>query len=112
MVRIDLDGKVREGARQLRGEVIYIDTFGNLVTNLTRGRVMDFAERCGRGRLLVDIGGSRRIGLRKTYADVAVGAPVAVFGSFETLEIAIRDGSAAARFKRGVGSPVVLKTED
>ena len=37
----------------------------------------------------------------QAYGDVPSGAPLATFGSFGLLEIAIRDGSAASRF--GVG---------
>jgi len=40
------------------------------------------------------------------YGDVPTGAPLATFGSFELLEIAVRDGSAASFFGSGEGAPV------
>ena len=39
----------------------------------------------------------------QAYGDARKGVPLATFGSFELLEIAVRDGSAAARFARGSG---------
>jgi len=36
------------------------------------------------------------------------GAPLAIFGSFGLLEVAVRDGNAAAHFAAGPGSSVSL----
>ena len=74
---------VRDADGWLRGEIILIDRFGNAVTNLLGVHV---------GDLLV---GSHEIPLRRTYADVAAGEPVALVGSSGLIEIAVRDGSAA-----------------
>jgi len=41
-----------------------------------------------------------------TYAALPKGAPLATFGSFGLLEVAIRDGNAATRFGAGPGSSV------
>jgi S-adenosylmethionine hydrolase len=43
------------------------------------------------------------------YADVEPGAPVALVGSNGLLEIAVRDGSAAARLGARRGARVVLR---
>ena len=67
----------------LEGEVITIDRFGNAVTNL-------FGWRGGSVRLHDTV-----LPLRRTYADVEPGEPVALAGSSGFIEIAIRDGSAA-----------------
>ncbi|HSA55064.1 MAG TPA: SAM-dependent chlorinase/fluorinase [Gemmatimonadaceae bacterium] len=74
---------VREGNGALRGEVIAIDRFGNLVTNLAgvRGGVVRIA-----GQVLP---------VRRTYGDAPPAALVALVGSSGLLEIAMRDGSAA-----------------
>ena len=42
----------------------------------------------------------------QAYGDVPSGAPLATLGSYEFLEIAVRDGSAASRFESGEGAPV------
>ena len=84
---------------RVRAEIVYVDHFGNLVTNVRQG------ERGGPGELRVVIGGESLV-LRRTYADVASGALLALFGSDGYLEVAVRDGSAAERLGSGVGTTV------
>jgi S-adenosylmethionine hydrolase len=42
------------------------------------------------------------------YGDAPTGGPLATFGSFELLEIAVRDGSAAEHFAAGARAPVIV----
>ncbi len=93
--------------QELRGEVIYVDGFGNLVTNIDRGRA-DQLHACFRDQSLsVRIKrGAAPIRIVDTYAAVPKGAPLATFGSFGLLEIAIRDGNAATHFSSGPGSSI------
>jgi S-adenosylmethionine hydrolase len=79
------------------GEVIKVDRFGNLITNL-------IAPRGG----VVEIAG-RSITLARAYADAAPGALVALVGSSGLVEVAVRDGSAAALLSAARGAPVVLR---
>jgi len=69
----------------LLGEVIHVDRFGTLVTNLPREHV----AAGGRVRAA-----SHDLPLKATFADVPPGEPVAFVGSGGTLEIAVRDGRA------------------
>lgn len=78
------------------GLVITIDRFGNAVTNLMARRG---------GVLAV---GAHRLALARAYADVEPGALVALVGSSGLVEIARRDGSAAAHLHLSRGSEVVL----
>jgi len=71
----------------LVGEVIHVDRFGTLVTNLPREHVAP----AGRVRAA-----GRDLPLKATFADVPQGEPVAFVGSGGTLEIAVRDGRADA----------------
>ena len=80
------------------GEIMYIDRFGTLITNLTSELVPEYA------RLEVedlDIGP-----IRRTYADVGTGGLLAYIGSAGAIEIAVRNGSAARRLGVGVGGRV------
>jgi len=80
------------------GQVIHVDRFGNLVTNLTPDLVPGYAV------LEAD---SLPIGpLRATFGDVEPGSLVAYLGSGGTIEIGVRDGSAARRLGLGVGGKV------
>jgi hypothetical protein len=83
------------------GEVLVADRFGNLITNLPAASGS------------VEVGG-RTVGpVRRTFADVAPGGVVAYVGSGGTIEVAVRDGSAALRFGAGRGTVVRLtRAED
>jgi S-adenosylmethionine hydrolase len=96
-----------QSSRELRGKVIYVDGFGNLVTNIDRDLAALF-NACFRGKSLsVRIKrGTAAIRIVDAYAAVPKGAPLATFGSFGLLEVAIRDGNAAAHFGAGPGSSV------
>jgi hypothetical protein len=80
------------------GEVIYIDRFGTLVTNLTAEEVPPYARVVVED---VDLGP-----LRTTFGDVPTGGLLAFLGSGGEVEIAVRDGSAARRLGLGVGGRV------
>ncbi|HJS44302.1 MAG TPA: SAM-dependent chlorinase/fluorinase [Gemmatimonadales bacterium] len=80
------------------GEVIHIDRFGTLVSNIP-ARVVEPGVRIRVGD--TDIGP-----LSRTFRDVARGVLVAFVGSGGTVEIAVRDGSAARMLGVGVGAEV------
>jgi S-adenosylmethionine hydrolase len=87
----------------LVGEVVHVDHFGNLITNLTAELVPPQA------RVVVqdlDLGA-----LQRTYSDMAPGALVAYAGSDRTVEIGVRNGSAAERLAMGVGGRVRVYLE-
>jgi S-adenosylmethionine hydrolase len=81
----------------IEGQVITIDRFGNAITNLLGLRAQS-----------VDVNGTV-LPLRRSYADVAQGEPIALVGSTGLIEIAVRDGSGAAAMGLERGSVVVLR---
>jgi S-adenosyl-L-methionine hydrolase (adenosine-forming) len=97
-VRLSLPDPLREG-RQLRGQVIYVDHFGNLVTNLP-GDAFPHAD------VSISIGDARIRGVAVSYAAAARGSLVAVVNSWNLIEIAVRDGSARERLGAVVGAAV------
>ena len=111
MVRFEPGGEVRESERELKGTVIYIDGFGNLVTNISREHIERFVRRFRGSRLLVRIGRSAPIEIRKAYGDARVRAPLATFGSFDMLEVAVRDGNAADYFAAAAGVSVTIRAK-
>jgi S-adenosyl-L-methionine hydrolase (adenosine-forming) len=76
---------------QIEGTVIHVDAFGNLITSLTGDHVPEGAaiEVEGAGGVFHPV-------LARTFSDVPEGALVAYLGSGGQLEIARRNGSAAA----------------
>ena len=88
----------RHDALTMVGEVIYVDRFGTLVSNIAG----DAVQRGARIRVEgTDVGS-----LSRTFRDVARGALVAFVGSGGTVEIAARDGSAARLLGVGVGAEI------
>jgi S-adenosyl-L-methionine hydrolase (adenosine-forming) len=96
---------------ELCGIVIYVDSYGNLVSNLPRSRIEALQTRFPTAALLVRIGGGVPIAVARTYGDVPKGAPLALFGSFEMLEIAVREGNAAEMLAAGPGTKIRVRAE-
>jgi len=103
-VRVAL-AATREVAGGVQGRVIHVDRFGNLVTSIDSETV----ERLARGAdvLTVRIAG-RRMPVVRTYGDLPIGGAGALAGSHGRLEVAVREGSAAARFRVRRGTTVRL----
>ncbi|HJU11098.1 MAG TPA: SAM hydroxide adenosyltransferase, partial [Candidatus Binataceae bacterium] len=95
---------------ELEGEIIYIDSFGNLITNISRTVFERFAHRFQQCRLSARIRRSVSLPLHRAYAEAPPGAPLAIFGSFDLLEVAVRNGNAAAHFHATVGTRVSIRT--
>jgi len=90
---------------QVKGEVVYVDRFGNLITNISEEHLRHFDDKpCE-----VFSGSKRLCPIAPFYGAVAVGRPLAVTGSTGFLEIAINGGSAAERFQLGVGGRLSVK---
>ena len=96
---------VREDHGCLLGEVVHVDHFGNLITNITRRQV---AELCG-GSVAISAGTFDHIPLKRAYGEASPGELIALFGSSDTLEIAIAGGSAATKTGLPRGATVVAR---
>ncbi len=80
----------------LHGELLTIDRFGNAITNLA-----------ARDTGSVEVAG-QRVRIVRTYGEAIPGELIALVGSSGLLEIAVRDGHAAARLRLARGQGVVL----
>lgn len=100
LARIALPAPVRDGG-VLRGEVVYVDGFGNLVTNLEAAGLPTTVAS-------VEIAGRSIAGLAATYASVEPGGVVALVDSWGLVEIAVRNGSARAVLEVEIGAPVTV----
>lgn len=76
----------------LRGKIIHIDKFGNAITNI---RKQDFLEVKNGRRFEIFIRNIRLKRIVNTYADVSKADALAIFGENSSLEIAMREASAA-----------------
>lgn len=96
-IRLHLPAPSHEGKLVL-GEVIAVDRFGNLVTNLTPADVPSYA--------VVEVEDSEVGPIRRTFSDVQPGQLLAYVGSGGYIEVAVRDGSAARQLGLGIGGRV------
>lgn len=85
------------------GQIIFIDRFGNLITNMTR----DILGRCDKLSVWLK---NRKffIDLSDTYADKDVGEVVALFGSSGYLEIAINQSNAHDVLRVKLGDKILV----
>ena len=99
--RLDLpQAKASEGG--IDGQVVRVDRFGNLITNIDRRMF----ERVADGPLEIRVGAFQVSQVVSTYADAPAGGVCALFGSTDHLEIAANGSSAAERLALGRGAPV------
>lgn len=89
------------------GQVIHVDHFGNIITNLTDRLLNPLLEEATSAPV-VEIGGQHIFGLAAAYSDVREGQPVTLIGSEGLLEISIRNANAAQRMKIRIGDPIRL----
>ena len=77
----------------IRGTVIYIDNYGNAITNIRKSHLERYRTDCP-----VNIHFSKRLVLTQiseNYSDVPVGEAVCLFGSTGLFEVAINKGNAS-----------------
>ncbi len=87
------------------GEVVYIDRFGNLITNIARREI----DNLGAKELAASIKNIKRIPFLSFYGQTAPGKPLAIMGSCGLLELSINKGTAAERLKAGISDKVVVR---
>lgn len=75
----------------LRGRGMYIDDFGNIITNITYER---WQEVVGSKSFSVTLPGTRISKISQTYDDVKLGSALLLFNSFGHLELALNGKSA------------------
>jgi S-adenosyl-L-methionine hydrolase (adenosine-forming) len=102
-VRLDWP-EPRATADGLRGAILSVDPFGNLITNIEASQLP-----ADRRALRVEVAGRVVAGLHRTYGEVAPGELLALIGSSGLLEIAVAQGSAAGRLGLGAGAAVDLR---
>ena len=81
------------GALGSPGSVVHVDAYGNLISDLPPGPAR------------VRVAG-RSVDVRRTYEDVGRGELLAYVGSAGTIEIAVREGSAASTLRVARGASV------
>lgn len=102
--RLEVPGAVKS-AGAIRGEIIYIDHFGNLITNVSARDL----ERLGKKTLEVTLVDVTIEGLAQSYSS-AVKDYAALINSWGLLEISCFNGRADKRSGADIGDPVHVRS--
>lgn len=105
LVRLDIPS-AHATKTGIAAEIVSVDRFGNLVTNIRREMLP--ASAAARASVVVHVSGREIHGIRLTYADVSLGELVAYVGSAGLLEIGRNRGSARDVLGAGIGHAVHL----
>ncbi len=105
LIRLSLPKPRKEGDT-LAGEVVHVDRFGNLATNIPARLLAPWLT--DPKAITVQINDTTIRGLAVTYQQVPAGHPLALIASRDVLEIAVRDGDAARLLGAGIGTPVLI----
>jgi S-adenosyl-L-methionine hydrolase (adenosine-forming) len=92
----------------LVGTVVYVDRFGNLISNLTPFHVKDVQGRTRRADVAVRIGGVTIDGLLSHYSQGSANAPHALINSNGQVEVFVKEGSAAKALNVSRGETISL----
>lgn len=86
----------------IHGEIVHIDHFGNLISNISREQCAGFSD-ADLATARVEVAQHSCRGIAGTYGAAASGQVIALFGSSDLLEVARVDGRA----DRGTSEPTI-----
>jgi hypothetical protein len=86
------------------GEVVFVDDFGNLITNIAANQLGGPIRRLRVGRRVMRNGFSQV----RAYGNAEAGSLVLLESSTGHLEVAVANGNAARDLSLQIGSPVAL----
>lgn len=99
-----------EGAR-VRGRIVYVDRFGNAISNITSAQVTAVQAGIGSAPVTIRLLDHRIEGLVGSYQAGRSGAPCGLINGNGVLEVFIKEGHAASLLGVSVGAPIVMSRE-
>lgn len=94
----------------IRGVIIYIDIFGNIITNISSSIVDEVLQTgISSSDIQLDVYGHKISGIRKCYAETKEGELGAIINSFNLIEIFSYMGNAAQVLNAKKGDVVEMK---
>ena len=94
----------RVGENSLRGVIVKVDKFGNLITNIAESDVFEMSAKGSPVSILIS--GQTLTRICRSYAEGGEDEVFAIVGSSGYLELAAKQASAAEKLAASVGSPV------
>ncbi len=96
--------KVKHVKDNIIGRILHIDSFGNIITNITKAEAAKFSEIINLKIQSKEL----KLKLKKTYGETKLNEPLALIGSHGFLEIALNRGSAAEKYQAKVGMEITI----
>lgn len=94
------------GGKRIEGKVVEVDSFGNLVTDITAEMLAD----CPRGTgVTIECDTHETVGIQNAYEDQPPMTLIAVVGDSGNLELAIVDDSAKIMLGVSIGTSVTVR---
>ncbi len=91
---------------RLSGEVIYVDHFGNLITNINKDTFLRFVRD---KKFQIVIGKAKISKISSSYEEGKKGLPIAIFGSFDSLEISLCRNNASRGLDLNKGTKIYIE---
>jgi S-adenosylmethionine hydrolase len=98
--------KAKSSGQAVKGVILRVDAFGNLMTNLTAEDIPIGA--LGGGAIKLAVNGKQVLKFGQTFASGNPGEPIALLGSAGYVEIAVNRGNAARTLGVNRGAEVTL----
>jgi S-adenosyl-L-methionine hydrolase (adenosine-forming) len=95
--------QLKKTSHTLEGRIVYVDHFGNLVSNIPAKDVEVLAEE---GEITITLGDTEIKSLSQSYEAANNGGVLAIIDGFNRLEVSIRNGNAAKILNQGIGSMI------
>jgi S-adenosylmethionine hydrolase len=88
----------------LVGEVLHVDGFGNIITNISEKKLVQSNVKANVNVELVS--GKLKLAFCRAYGEMKPHEPLALIGSHGFLEISLNQGNAAKKFNTKAGDPI------
>jgi len=104
--KLDL-GKSTIKDKTAEGEVLYVDEFGNIVTNIEGSKLRQYLDF--KKDILIYLDKKQmRVSFVKTYGEQKKNETLATIGSSNLFEISVNQGNAAVKYKAKIGDKIKI----
>ena len=100
---------IRISRKHVSCHIVYVDSFGNLITDVTRNELEGFELRVGKHASVVSKGRGYECSFVDSYSEIPRGRVGLLFSSQGQLEVARREESAAAHLKLRFGDSIQIR---
>jgi len=98
--------------KEIFGHIIYIDKFGNLISNVHERMLNHLREEEGKNTFTLQVGGVEIDSFLQSYSSGERGEFLVIIGSLGLVEVAAREASAQRKLRVKVGDRIKISLKD